>query len=148
MIGMGEAATAAAFLAVYRYSSSGPEQMMAGTNHIWRAQVAWAFDAVCDSVTNTCSSSDYTPTSADGFVPDPDQTMPGGVQNTVYELSRPIYKATNIGTNGNAANHWNLFQNRNAGPAPVQVTLTSSATIRFYLTWGYQAYPYLRRTVG
>jgi hypothetical protein len=140
------AAYAAPKVGFYRYASSGPERMFAGYSYVWFVAPAWAFDATCDTALNNCYSADYTPASNDVFVADPSQTPPGGVQNQVLNWQKPLYKAVNVGTNGNAAGYWNIFQA--VGSSPQQQTITSTATTRFYLTSGYQAYPYLHQPVG
>ena len=75
--------------------------MFAGYTYQWQLAFVWAMDVTCDT-TSACTSADYTPSASDTFVPDPDQTPPGGVQNQMLEFHAPVYKAVNIGTNGNA----------------------------------------------
>src|SRR5215472_5076343 len=125
---MAGAAHAALKAANYRYWTNGPERMFAGYTYQWQLSPTWAMDVTCDTTTGACTSADYTPSTSDTFVPDPDQTPPGGVQNKALEFTYPIYKAVNIGTGGNSPGYWNLStavaQN---GTSIHQVTITSTA---------------------
>jgi hypothetical protein len=133
----------------YRYWTNGPERMFAGHTHQWQLAFVWAFDATCDTVSGACTSADYTPSASDTFVPDPDMTPPGGVQNQYLEARYPLYKGVNIGTNGNPAGYWNLFQAvAKNGTAAQQVTITTTATTRFYIKSGYQAAMQVRTPIG
>jgi hypothetical protein len=138
-------ASAGLSISFYRYANWGPQRVFAGRSYLYHIGYMWGFDATCDAATNTCFSPDYTPDATVGLWPDPDQTPPGGIQNQPLQWRKPQYQAVNIGTNGNAAGHWNLqtcaalsagvCSNRN-GAAISQVTITSTAAIHFYIGSG------------
>jgi len=145
---LGLVAQAAPKVGNYRYWSVGPEKIFAGYTYQYQFSPAWSFDVTCDT-TSACTSADYTPTATDTFTADPDQTPPGGVQNQLVEFQSPTYKAVNIGTNGNPAGYWNLFQaTAKHGSTAQQVTITSTGTIRFYIQNGYNPNMQLRRPMG
>jgi hypothetical protein len=150
---LGGSAQGALKVANYRYWTNGPERMFAGYTYQWFLSFTWAFDATCYASTDPthpsmCTSADYTPDADDQIVPDLDQTPPGGVQNLAIEWHYPTYKVVNIGTNGNPAGYWNLFQTRTTGAVGQQVTITSTATTTFYLRSGIGTKMQVKRMVG
>ncbi len=94
----------------HKYMGSyGPQRMLAGYTHIYHLDPMWSFTATCEPVSNTCYSAGYTPDGSERFYVSPDvNPPPGGIQNQPLQLLYPVYKAMNIGTNGNAPGHWNI----------------------------------------
>lgn len=91
-----------------RWHQWGSQTVFPGYTLLFNAWPEYSVTFSCSSTDNTCFSAAFTPNGSEQFLPSDVGLTATGLQTQVYQTSAPIYVPVNIGTNGNAAGHFNL----------------------------------------